>query len=520
MIKCIVAHAIYILLIVITAFTSCKKIDQVSPPSGQPPATKQLIANAGIDQTITLPIDTVTLDGVASSGAISSYQWRRISGPTSFTIQNATAIKTVAKNLIQGVYLFELKVTDAGGLFSTDTVKVDVNTLLPSEPILVAACGSSMTTMGHLSVPGMGTQIVSAGSKIFISSYTGSAGYTDIYDTISHTWSTSVEWFGNINIGTKLLNATYTYPVNEERFEFYDAATGLRNTHVVPEARAFIQSDITGNKVIFAGGIYPDYSGDSKRIDIYDNSNDSWTLINYDSSSRYMTMAAISNKIFFAGGYYRIRMDTLVQSCDDDGTNCNWYHPSYPIPKMDIYDMLTRTWSVRDLSGVGNLTTAKVGNKLLFFHGFSRLIDIYDASTDTWSLGEKSELLGWTRAHAVGNKVLLTNRSNKVGIFDVTTNSWSTAQMPKPNNQTDYLVATVQNKILFFYVYDHENDSKAIDIYDASSNTWCHGQLNRSLVRSAIGVAGNKIYIAGGITKTNPNGVYNQFLDNIWLFNF
>ena len=89
------------------------------------------IANAGADQTITLPTNTINLDGSASTDPdnnITSYSWTKISGPSSFNIANASGSQTQVTNLVQGVYLFELKVTDAGGLFSKDTVQITVNT--------------------------------------------------------------------------------------------------------------------------------------------------------------------------------------------------------------------------------------------------------------------------------------------------------------------------------------------------------------------------------------------------------
>jgi Tol biopolymer transport system component len=94
---------------------------------GQP--NRSPIANAGPDQTITLPINTVTLDGRGSSDPdnnITAYVWTKISGPSSFNISNTNAVQTQATNLIEGVYQFELKVTDGGGLFSKDTVQVQV----------------------------------------------------------------------------------------------------------------------------------------------------------------------------------------------------------------------------------------------------------------------------------------------------------------------------------------------------------------------------------------------------------
>jgi len=89
------------------------------------------VACAGADRAITLPTDTVTLDGSCSTDPdnnISSYQWTKIAGPASVTIANANAAKTQVSNLTEGVYQFELKVTDAGGLFSKDTVQVTVPT--------------------------------------------------------------------------------------------------------------------------------------------------------------------------------------------------------------------------------------------------------------------------------------------------------------------------------------------------------------------------------------------------------
>src|SRR3954462_4883807 len=91
----------------VAVFTSCKKIDPISLPPAQS-STNPIKAVAGIDQTITLPTDSVTLNGSASTGAINIYQWTKISGPTSLLIGNASAVKTVVKKLVPGTYLFEL----------------------------------------------------------------------------------------------------------------------------------------------------------------------------------------------------------------------------------------------------------------------------------------------------------------------------------------------------------------------------------------------------------------------------
>ncbi len=87
------------------------------------------VANAGADQTITLPVNIITLDGSGSTDPdnnITAYSWTKLSGPTSYNIANTNAVQTPVTNLVQGIYKFELKVTDAGSLFAKDTMQVIV----------------------------------------------------------------------------------------------------------------------------------------------------------------------------------------------------------------------------------------------------------------------------------------------------------------------------------------------------------------------------------------------------------
>ena len=122
--KPILKIAVLVLLIAALLYVSCKK--EYSCANCQE-TNKSPIANAGRDTMIVLPVDSTSLDGNASSdpdGTITGFQWTKISGPASFTINNAAAAKTVVINLFAGVYQFELKVTDNGGLFAKDTVRI------------------------------------------------------------------------------------------------------------------------------------------------------------------------------------------------------------------------------------------------------------------------------------------------------------------------------------------------------------------------------------------------------------
>ena len=107
------------------------------------PINRPPVANAGEDQTITLPVNSITVNGSGSADPdnnITNYAWTKISGPSSFNITNATAAQTQVTNLVEGVYQFEFKVTDAGGLMAKDTMQVTVNAPItdPSNDVYVA----------------------------------------------------------------------------------------------------------------------------------------------------------------------------------------------------------------------------------------------------------------------------------------------------------------------------------------------------------------------------------------------
>jgi len=85
------------------------------------------IANAGLDKTIILPVNTITLDASASNDPdnnLITYNWEKITGPASFTIVNPSAIQTEVTNLVEGEYEFELSVTDTKGAYTKDRSRV------------------------------------------------------------------------------------------------------------------------------------------------------------------------------------------------------------------------------------------------------------------------------------------------------------------------------------------------------------------------------------------------------------
>jgi hypothetical protein len=87
------------------------------------------VAEAGPNQTITLPTNTATLTGTGSDadGNVVAYLWSQVSGPAPTIITNPGNPSTTVKFSISGTYVFQLMVTDNGGATGVDTTKVTVN---------------------------------------------------------------------------------------------------------------------------------------------------------------------------------------------------------------------------------------------------------------------------------------------------------------------------------------------------------------------------------------------------------
>ena len=142
-------------LIVVLALIACEKENIVQPDQSQAeeiatraggPGKNQgknpPVANAGVDTTAYFPTGPIFLNGSGTDpdNNITGYLWTKISGPSSFTFDNAKAAKTYVRQLVQGVYQFELKVTDKTKLVDRDTVQVTVNAPIPPPPC-ITNCG-------------------------------------------------------------------------------------------------------------------------------------------------------------------------------------------------------------------------------------------------------------------------------------------------------------------------------------------------------------------------------------------
>lgn len=89
-----------------------------------------LIARAGPDQALTLPANSITVDGsqsISNGSSITSYLWQKVSGPANFSITNPNAVSTTITGLTEGRYSFSLTITNSNSLTRSDTMEVVVS---------------------------------------------------------------------------------------------------------------------------------------------------------------------------------------------------------------------------------------------------------------------------------------------------------------------------------------------------------------------------------------------------------
>lgn len=82
------------------------------PPSGTNVAP---VSKAGNDISLTLPVNKTILTGSGSydpDGTIIKYEWKYVSGPAQYKIENIHTANTAISNLVQGKYTFALRIWD------------------------------------------------------------------------------------------------------------------------------------------------------------------------------------------------------------------------------------------------------------------------------------------------------------------------------------------------------------------------------------------------------------------------
>jgi N-acetylneuraminic acid mutarotase len=463
--KLLFAIVVCILFAGIALFISCKKEHSYEEGTKNHPP----VAEAGVDTLINLPEKSVWLDGTAShdpDNNIRDYSWIKISGPSSFNIYNPSAVKTKVDQLGEGIYQFELKVTDGGGLFSLDTIMVTVVKPITNNRRPIANAGADQT-------------IVLPTNSVLLDGH----GSTDPDNNItSYAW-TKLSGPPSFNINT--VNAVQTQVTNLVQGNYQFELT-------VTDAGGLFSKDTAQINVIPA--INNNACNNSNRPQV------SARLVPVGSLSEVgagMAVASAGNKIVFAGA------------------ELFGWPQTYGSSRVDIYDMITQTWSTAELSQRrSGIAVVAAGNKIFFAGGrltdgaldqlFSA-VDIYDVSANTWSVANLSEPRSYIAAATVGSKVFFAggekdsthNASTKVDVYDLSTNAWSSASLSIP--RANISAVTVNSKI-YFAGGNSQNrtysPSDRIDIYDNIAHSWSTSSLKEPMGPLAGITAGGNIYWA------------------------
>ncbi|MFT3704455.1 MAG: T9SS type A sorting domain-containing protein [Agriterribacter sp.] len=167
-------------------------------------------ANAGANQIITLPVNTTTLDGSASTAStgntIKSYQWSKAtSSPSGGDIATPTSAKTTISNLIAGTYTYTLLITDSRGSTKSANTVITVNpaTASTDPPTANAGKGQTITLPVNTATLDGSYSKASAGNTIVSYKWTKGASSPAGGDITSPTTvKTTI---------TNLIAGTYTY---------------------------------------------------------------------------------------------------------------------------------------------------------------------------------------------------------------------------------------------------------------------------------------------------------------------
>jgi len=441
------------------------------------------IAKAGADQTITLPTNTINLDGSGSTDLdnnITSYAWTKISGPGFFNIVNSNAVQAQVTTLSQGTYQFELKVTDTPGLFSKDTMQVIVNAAVSNNlpPVAIAGNDTIIQTNQTSCIPVLVTFTLN-----------GSNSYDTDGSITNYLWS-GPNGIANPNSAittvSGLLTGTNTFILKVTDNNGASAYDTVRITIIpanrplvpaqlipigtLPQTRGGFSFAAAGNKIVFAGGGANEQQGcATARVDIFDISTGTWTIAQLSQARQGMGVAVLGNKIFFAGGIVpRVGPPHGCYITNGGDTRRS---------EIDIYDASTNTWSTAQLSSVRMPVGASAGNKVVFAGDdeyFTAGIDMYDAGSNSWSTSSLSAGRQIYQPAVAGNKIFFGGGSSGM-----------------------------------MYGANSGNLYKQIDIYDATSETWSVDSL--SMMRGLNGAisANNKIYWGGGFVSdaASPDGI-------------
>jgi len=287
------------------------------------------------------------------------------------------------------------------------------------------------------------------------------------------------------------------------RVDIFDTITHAWSTMELSAGRWDVEAVTAGNKIYFAGGrtVSSNDWDNFHIVDIYDASANSWSTLQLSERRMNLSVAKIGNKIFFAGG---------------KGGNPGI--PNYVSDKVDILDLSNNSFTTSILSGPrASLSAVAAGNKIYFSGGNtssaqftatcspSSRVDIYDNTTGSWSATNMNEPLSDMTSLVSGNNIFWAGGQN----YQCSNNTIHSSRVEIRNINTGAItydclfaarlgfdVGLKNNKVIFF---TGEGSSDKFDLYDLATKTWSIGVLPQGYNGSfaAMISVNNTTYVSG-----------------------
>ncbi|HEX4997632.1 MAG TPA: hypothetical protein VFY29_05375 [Terriglobia bacterium] len=291
------------------------------------PANQQPTANAGPDQTISLPA-TATLAGSASDDGLPSntltVAWTKISGPGAVTFASPLTLVTTASFSVAGSYTVRLTASD-GALSSSDDLVVVVSAPVNRAPSVSAGADLGCTLPSTVTLSGTATDdgLPSGAMTVSWSKVSGPGNVVFVAPTALLT-TASFSAAGNY---------TLRLTANDGALSASDDVVVVVNPPIVNQAPGVnAGSDQTvafGTTVALSGSVIDDGLPQGSAL------TSQWSKVSGPGTTTFLSATALNTTVTFsAAGTYVLRLtatDGVLSGSDDVTINANVVGGNSPI---------------------------------------------------------------------------------------------------------------------------------------------------------------------------------------------
>jgi hypothetical protein len=319
--------------------------------------------------------------------------------------------------------------------------------------------------------------------------------------------------------------------VYDDLVHIYDGRTGAWSEGKLSVARGQPVGVTVGDLALFVGGRTlgdADHPGEqgSDAVDIYDSTNDSWSVAHLSFADRSPRIVRVGRQVMVAAspGPNEGKIDAF-----DVATRS--FRPTTwtPIPRegdsitahgirlitkqspgrgvwditepLDLHDTEHDEWSTLSLPTPRRRVGVAAAGPFVIFAGGEvdgtplDTVEDYDTRSAGWSSAKLSAPRISVPSLTIGQRVLFFG--DTIDVFDGTAGTWSTTTPPVPLKGEPTVRGTVAVWSLFVPPYEPDSE-RTVVIYDSVSNTWHTGTLSVPRSNYSVATAGSRVLFAGG----------------------